>query len=395
MIMAQRKFRLTDEEIKLLGLSKKGKTQNKFYLNESRRAQLREIRGEDLGCETPKEITEKHLQDQVSKGGLDRFMQYEGTQSLQSEEEAIEYFNIDLDKWEVDRFVVNSWDVNMKGARKTNYQVKLWLKRIEKIKVQKPKDINIKVGNLGKSQMWVVVGCVHRPFHNKNLWKAFLRFLKYYNNDLYGVIVNGDFLDLRSLSSHDDYIPDGIDLSIEYSDGQQGIHELQKAVGDIPRKIFQYGNHEERFDRDLNSIRKYGRALPTPAEALRLRENEWEIQYDWKNGFVTLGNDLDVFHGSKHGINAAKAELDLLPHRSGIFNHTHRFQSFSNKERVVYNVGWMGDVNNDAFKYFDRGQRFRWANGFAVAYIDDEGNHHVHPVKCDNNRIFFHGKIFR
>lgn len=387
------RFRISEEERKALGLPKK--KENRFYLNEARRAQLREMRGETFGCDSPKEAIEKHMHDEISKAGLDRYMKYEGTQSLQSEEEAIEYFNVDTDKWEVDKFVVNSWDVNMKGGRKTNYQVKLWLKRIEKVKVSKPKEINIKVDAPKRAEMWVVLGCVHRPFHNKKLWKSFLKFLKYYQSDINGIIINGDFLDLRSLSSHDDYIPDGIDLSVEYSDGLQGISEIQSAIGDGCRKIFQYGNHEERFDRDRANIRKYGSALPTPAEALRLEEDDWEIQYDWKNGFITLGKDLDVFHGSKHGINAAKAELDLLPHRSGIFNHTHRFQSFSNNNKVVYNVGWFGDADSDAFKYFDRGQRFRWANGFAVAYIDDEGNHHVHPVKCSKNRIFFHGKIFK
>lgn len=52
--------------------------------------------------------------------------------SIQSLEEAIEFFEIDTDKWDVDRFVVNSWDVSMKSKdgssfKRTNYQVKVWL----------------------------------------------------------------------------------------------------------------------------------------------------------------------------------------------------------------------------------------------------------------------------
>lgn len=49
-------------------------------------------------------------------------------------DEAIEAANVDLDVWEVDRYIINSWDVTMKidetPTTKTNYQIKVWLKRI-------------------------------------------------------------------------------------------------------------------------------------------------------------------------------------------------------------------------------------------------------------------------
>lgn len=56
--------------------------------------------------------------------------------SITSLEEAIEFFEIDTEKWEVDRFIVNSWDVTMKvddaPVKRTNYQVKLFLNKKEK-----------------------------------------------------------------------------------------------------------------------------------------------------------------------------------------------------------------------------------------------------------------------
>lgn len=58
----------------------------------------------------------------------------EGTteKSITSKEEAISFFDVDLETWDVERYVVNSWDVTMKGPnglplKRTNYQVKLWL----------------------------------------------------------------------------------------------------------------------------------------------------------------------------------------------------------------------------------------------------------------------------
>lgn len=326
---------------------------------------------------------------------------YKGERSIQTLKEALSFSEVDLTVWEVERHVFNSWDVSMKKAdgtgafKRTNYQVKLWFRRIEKIQVKKPEPRIIKVKTTKAPQMWVIIGCVHRPFHDTILWDKFLQFLSDNKKGITGVIVNGDFLDLRSLSSHEEYIPEGIDLGVEYSNGLQGIDEIEKHLNKGIEKIFIYGNHEDRFFRDRNSMRKYGASLQSPHEAMELPERGWEVIEDWKNGYVTLGNDLDVFHGVKVGMNAAKDQLNALPTRNHIFNHTHRFGSYSNKTNTAYNVGCMIDFNSDAFKYVDRGVRAAWAQGFAVAYIDPKGNNHVKPIKVDKDKtFFFQGKVY-
>ena len=61
---------------------------------------------------------------------------YIGTNSTEWKtlDEAITAAKVDLDTWEVERYVINSWDVTMKedggSVTKTNYQIKVWLKRI-------------------------------------------------------------------------------------------------------------------------------------------------------------------------------------------------------------------------------------------------------------------------
>ena len=63
-------------------------------------------------------------------------------------DEALEYSKVDLNVWEVDRYIVNSWEVTMGGNKTpsrnpeiyTNYQVKVWLKR----KVENNTEIAIK-----------------------------------------------------------------------------------------------------------------------------------------------------------------------------------------------------------------------------------------------------------
>lgn len=344
------------------------------------------------------EETKDHRTWEETKDGA--VCEYKGEKPITTLEEAIEFFNIDVNIWEAEKVTTNSWDVSMKrndgtSFKRTNYQIKVIWKRIIQVEIQKPKPREIKVETTSAPQMWVIIGCVHRPFHDPVLWDKFLKFLFHNRKSITGIIVNGDFLDLRSLSSHDEFIPEGIDLSVEYSSGLQGIHEIEAQLHKDIRKIFIYGNHEDRFFRDKSSIRKYGSTLKSPHEAMELTERKWEIIDDWKNGFVTLGNNLDVFHGVKVGMNAAKDQLQALPSRSHIFNHTHRFGSYSNKKNAAYNIGCMIDFDHEVFKYVDRGVRESWTHGFGVAYIDNKGANHVYPIKVEPDKtFFFQGRIY-
>lgn len=320
---------------------------------------------------------------------------YEGEKSITTLQQALKFANVDADLWEVERWKFNSWDVTSKEGKRTNYQVTVWFARKENLDISKPTFRNIKITSTKHTQMWVVVGCIHRPFHDKVLWDKFLYFLEKNKKDITGILINGDYLDLRSLSSHEEWIPEDVDLSYEYSDGLQGIDEIEQRLNKNIDKIFHYGNHEDRFFRDKSSIRKYGKSLPSPHEALELEERGWEINTDWKNGYTTLGKNLDIFHGTKVGVNAAKDQLLALPTRNHIFNHTHRFGTFSNQTNTAYNTGCMIDFESDMFKYVDRGVREAWSHGFAVAYIDSNGNNHVSPIKVDNDKeFFFEGVIY-
>lgn len=335
--------------------------------------------------------------------------EYSGTESIQTLDQAIQFCEVDLTEFEVDTYHFKSWDVNMKQkviskddptklvekiVARTNYYAHVKFKKIIPLNILRPKLRKIKVKATKKAQMFVIIGCVHRPFHNKVLWDRFLNFLTENKSKIDGFVINGDYLDLRSLSTHEDWIPKGLDLSVEYSDGLQGIEEIESCLKKSVKKYFNYGNHEDRFWRNKKDSRKYGSALMTPTKALELEERGWEVNEDWKNGFITLGNDLDIYHGTKVGVNAASDQLKALPNRNHIFNHTHRFSTASNRTHAAYNTGCMIDRNHEMFHYVDRGTREGWANGFAVAYIDNKGKCYVTPIKCENNSFFFEGKIY-
>jgi len=57
---------------------------------------------------------------------------YKGEKPITSLAEAVEFFRIDLTKFEVTGYTCNAWDVTSQKGKKTNYQVKLTLKPREK-----------------------------------------------------------------------------------------------------------------------------------------------------------------------------------------------------------------------------------------------------------------------
>lgn len=67
-----------------------------------------------------------NLRSETENADGSKELSYRGTQSIQSMEEAISFFDIDTDVWEVTSWTANSWD----AGNKTNYQVKLKLGRI-------------------------------------------------------------------------------------------------------------------------------------------------------------------------------------------------------------------------------------------------------------------------
>lgn len=348
--------------------------------------------------------------------------EYDGEVSITTLEEALKFCNVDLDKYEPKTWKFGSHDVSMKvkkavdaktgkdilggdtkefdgkiiyvdrTIKRVNYTVSVQFGLRTHLEVAPPISRNIEVSVTDDVQMWVIIGCVHRPFHNKKLWDNFINFLSANSNRITGIIINGDYLDLRSLNSHTQYLPEGIDLSYEYSDGKQGISEIEEALSSDVRKIFHYGNHEYRYTREMQGNSKYGSALMSPEDAML--DDTWEVVRDYKDGYTLLGKNLEVFHGQLFGVNAAKSTLAQMPDRSCIFNHTHRIQSFAANKQTAWNGGWMGDVNDPEFKYMERRSRWRWQNGFTIAFLDKEGKHYVNQLECDNSKIFFEGKLY-
>lgn len=242
---------------------------------------------------------------------------------------------------------------------------------------------------------YVVMGCVHVPFHNRPFFEAGLQLI----NDIQpeGLVLAGDIMDMNSLSSHDRgrvALP-GVTLGWEYDEGNKALDALD-AASDWKVKHYLWGNHEDRYHRYMSKVdnAKLGNALQSPTDALNLHKRGYVVQENWKEATAYLGKHLEIIHGTFCNIHTAKKHIDAF-RTSIMFFHTHRFQTYLEGNVGGFNMGWMGDADSQAFGYADKGQKSRWNNAFAIVHIDDQGGYHVEPILWQNDRFYYGSKVYK
>jgi hypothetical protein len=247
-------------------------------------------------------------------------------------------------------------------------------------------------------ETWLVLFDPHAPFHDAVLWEKTCRLASDFGRDLTGVVLGGDFLDMASLSGHS---ADSLrqlrltTLTDEYRVGSSLLDDLDSAIPADARKEYLYGNHEDRYWRELDKgdRGKYGSELTSPTVGLSLIERGYRVQEDWKEGVVQLGDHLDVLHGLYCGVHCAKKHLDEFQN-SVMHGHTHRSQSFVWGKRAAYSVGGLFDRDSHAFKYMPRPQRLKWSNMLAIVRIDPQRDYHVEPVHIHEKRFYAAGRFY-
>lgn len=243
-----------------------------------------------------------------------------------------------------------------------------------------------------------VLGCVHVPFHNKKFFNAMLDLAEDLSDELAGLHLIGDFMDINSLSGHErGKVPiDGVTLEWEYEGGNLALDALDSVFdGDID-KNYLFGNHEDRYFRHMKDVNnsKYGGALISPTKGLRLKERGYTVLEDWINDRIYLGRFLELTHGEFVNIHSAKKHIDTY-RTSIMFAHTHRCQTYIEGNCGGYNIGWMGNIDSKAFQYASRGMKERWNNGFAVVQIDEDGYYFVSQILWQNNKFCYNGKEYK
>lgn len=248
--------------------------------------------------------------------------------------------------------------------------------------------------SIDNTELHIVLGCVHVPFHNQKLISSLLKFIEDYKDKIKGFHLIGDFLDMKSLSSHDDGIVDrsGLTLGKEYLEGNKVLDLFDTALPTV-KKTFIFGNHEDRFFRVTNTVKanKFADALISPIDGLRLIERGYKVLTDWKEDYVTIGK-YQLFHGTFCTQTPAKTHITKLKH-SCLFAHTHRIDQYFEGELHGINIGTFGDIESEGFKYLSRLERKFWKNGFGIIHVNSKQSH-AEVIVCENSRFFYAGKQY-
>lgn len=242
---------------------------------------------------------------------------------------------------------------------------------------------------------YLILGCVHAPFVNKSLWDSLCIYANNNKNKIKGLILNGDFLDLNALSSHDKgRMPlKGWSLGREYKEAKDLLKQLTDNLNPDIYKAFLFGNHEDRFNRymSLPDNKRLDGALPSPTKGLQL-DNTWNVFTDWKNDEIHLG-DLSIIHGEFFSVHLCKKYLDTFK-KNMLFCHSHRQQLYREGSHVAYNIGCMLDVNHPVFSYASKAMKKTWANAFAIATLDNHNTTTVELVTWNKDHFYYGGNKY-
>ncbi len=246
-----------------------------------------------------------------------------------------------------------------------------------------------------ESGNYIVLGCLHFPFVNKDFFNSVLNLIKDCP-DLKGIVLAGDILDMSSISRHNKGLMPvlGYTLEREYRETNEFLDELDKAIGDREiRKEYFSGNHEDwyyQWKKDVDNAKLGSASTLSPYDAC-FKSRGYNFQKDWKNARINIG-DLEIIHGIFTTVTSAQKHLNALK-RNVLFFHTHRFNTHIEGKLEAFNCGWGGDKNAPVFNYMSDFQKETWRNGMAVVNLTEEGLTNVTAIPYKNG-LFFNNKLY-
>lgn len=253
-----------------------------------------------------------------------------------------------------------------------------------------------KVKSKYKEGIHLVLSCLHVPFENKKLIDSLISFIEDYKEEIKGFHLIGDYIDMRSLAFQEKgNVPiQGLTLGYEYSRGNETLDKFDLVLPNGIDRSYIWGNHEDRFSRLKGSTdnSQYMDALPSPTQALKLKERGYEVKENWKEDYIQLGK-IQLIHGIYCTQTPAKKHLDIMK-TSVMFGHSHRIDTYYETDNGAFNIGCIADIDSEGFRYLSRVERLNWKNGFGLIHLDNEGNFQADVIHCLNGSFFYGGKKY-
>lgn len=244
------------------------------------------------------------------------------------------------------------------------------------------------------------------PNQDKGLFKAMFAFIKDFKPDL--IVLNGDILDVTTLSTHDFPTKLGYDFNDEIKIGNKFLDDLQKVAGKANpevRYVFRGGNHEARVEKYLekNASRLIGlknnedEDVVSIPSLLRLKERgiAW-IPY--MGDKQELPGGVLLHHGTRSSKNSGYTAMGYINDlgASSVTGHTHRlglvFKTLF--DRVIFGMELGSTCETKHKSEYTKDPN--WQKGFGVIMVDQKTKT-AYPtvIPYIGGKFQFGGKFYR
>lgn len=232
--------------------------------------------------------------------------------------------------------------------------------------------------------MWGVIGDIHLPMHDTGTIEAFVNECR--ANDVAGVLLNGDIMDMFSMSPFF-RIPTRDRFIDEIECGKQFLGWLRSRLPKA-RIIYRQGNHEFRFTRYVVDRAPALFDLPEITLPSLLKLEDLRIEWIQDKRKVLLGK-LPTLHGHElrkgRGVNPARFAF-LRTQATCLINHFHQtgehhVRTFDERDLAVFAVGC------SCFKHPDYDPYNDWNHGYAMVRVENDGWFSVHNRRVLDGRV--------
>jgi hypothetical protein len=236
---------------------------------------------------------------------------------------------------------------------------------------------------------------VHVPFHDKTCWRLLLKVVELGWDE---IVINGDFMDCLAVSFHPKNPGRKYALADEIAAGNTCLDQLQ-AVSGKAKITYLGGNHEHRLERYIAEKAKELHGLDaTTIPGLLFLQPRGITWIPYKRASYKVGKLSFIHDLGRSGVNTARQSLNDFGGNI-VVGHSHRIGivyqgTVRGESHVGINSGWLGDVTEADYMHLDKARR-DWHHGFAVAYIENNGNAHVQAVPIIGRTCVVDGKLVR
>lgn len=236
----------------------------------------------------------------------------------------------------------------------------------------------------------LIVPDLHAPFHDEEAYSLMLRAASLFRPEI--IVVLGDFADFYSVSSHDKSPSRKLLLEEELQTVGNCLDRLDQLGAE--RKVFCEGNHEWRLERYLSQKAPELFGLVSFADLLKLDSRGWQV-VAYKH-YAKIGK-LHVTHDvGQTGAYTVHRTMHMMQ-ANIVVGHAHRMQymvsrSLLGDAHVAMCPGWLGDFRE--ISYMHAARLKDWSHGFAVGWLEANGNVHLQPVPIVKGACVVAGEKF-